>query len=140
MNTALNAQNRIKKLNIQSAYLFFIAIIVVCLLFYLGYPPYMLFIVMIVLVIIQTLLKLELCHRYIGMEYDAYLRDVFLPSVFLTMAMVVVGIASSCFMEEGLVRTVITFISTWIVMLLVFVSCFMKKDEKLMLSRLIRKK
>ena len=51
-----------------------------------------------------------------------------------------VGVVSSCYMEEGLVRTVITFISTWIVMLLVFVSCFMKKDEKLMLSRLIRKK
>ena len=58
----------------------------------------------------------------------------------ITMAMVMVGVVSSCYMEEGLVRTVITFISTWIVMLLVFVSCFMKKDEKLMLSRLIRKK
>ena len=140
MNTALNAQNRIKKLNIQSAYLFFIAIIVICLLFYLGYPPYMLFIVMIALVIVQTLLKLQLCHKYIGMGYISYLRDVFLPSAFLTMAMVMVGVVSSCYMEEGLVRTVITFISTWIVMLLVFVSCFMKKDEKLMLSRLIRKK
>ena len=73
------------------------------------------------------------------MEYAAYLRDVFLPSVFLTMAMVVVGIASSCFMEEGLVRTVITFTSTWIVMWLMIVSCFLKKDEKLMLSRLIRR-
>ena len=140
MNTALNAQNKIKKLNIQSTYLFFIAVIVICLLFYLGYPPYMLFIVMIALVIVQTLLKLQLCHKYIGMGYISYLRDVFLPSAFLTMAMVMVGVVSSCYMEEGLVRTVITFISTWIVMLLVFVSCFMKKDEKLMLSRLIRKK
>ena len=69
MNTALNAQNKIKKLNIQSTYLFFIAVIVICLLFYLGYPPYMLFIVMIALVIVQTLLKLQLCHKYIGMGY-----------------------------------------------------------------------
>ena len=140
MNTALNAQNKIKKLNIQSTYLFFIAVIVICLLFYLGYPPYMLFIVMIALVIVQTLLKLQLCHKYIGMGYVSYFKDVFFPSVFLTMAMLMVGIVSSCYMEEGLVRTVITFISTWIVMLLMFVSCFMKKDEKLMLSRLIRKK
>ena len=55
------------------------------------------------------------------------------------MAMVIVGIASSYFLEEGLVRTVITFISTWFVMMLMIVSCFLKKDEKLMLSRLIRR-
>ena len=139
MNTALNAQNRIKKLNIQSAYLFSIAIIAICLLFYLGFPPYMVFIVMIALVVIQTLLKLQLCHKYIGMGYGSYLKEVFLPSAYLTIAMLTVGIVTSSFMEEGLVRTVVTFISTWIVMLLMIVTCFLKKDEKLMLSRLIRK-
>ena len=55
MNTALNAQNRIKKLNIQSAYLFSIAIIAICLLFYLGFPPYMVFIVMILLRLMEVL-------------------------------------------------------------------------------------
>ena len=139
LNTALNAQNRVKKRNIQSAYLYLIAIIVICLLFYLGYPPYMLFIVMITLVVIQTLLKLQLCHKYFGMRYNSYLRDVFLPSAFLTTAMVIVGADSLFFMEECLVRTVITFISTWIVMLLMIVSCFLKKDERIFLSRLIRK-
>ena len=139
MNTALNAQNRIKKLNIQSAYLFSIAIIAICLLFYLGFPPYMVFIVMIALVVIQTLLKLQLCHKYIGMGYGSYLKEVFLPSAYLTIAMLTVGIVTSSFMEEGLVRTVVTFISTWIVMLLMIVTCFLKKDEKLMLSRLMRK-
>lgn len=139
MNTALNAENRIKKLNIQSAYLYAIAIVAVCLLFHFGYPPYVLFIVMIALVIVQTLLKLQLCHKYIGMDYVSYLRNVFFPSALLTVAMVLTGFVSTRLMEEGLVRTVVTFISTWIVMLPVFALCFLKKEEQEMLSRLIRK-
>lgn len=140
MNTALNAQNRIKKLNIQSAYLFAIAIVVVCLLFHFGNPPYVLFIVMITLVIVQTLLKLQLCHKYIEMDYVSYLRSVFIPSALLTVAMALTGFVSTRLMEEGLVRTIITFIATWIVMSPVLILCFLKKDEKEMLSRLIWRK
>ena len=139
MNTALNAQNRIKKLNVQSSSLFFVALIAICFLFYLGYPPYVLFVTMIIMVVVQTFLKLQLCHKYIGMDYISYFKDVFIPSVLLTTAMVLVGFTTSFFIKEGLFRTFITFMSMWIVMLLMCLSCFLKKEEKEMLLHLIRR-
>ena len=140
LNTALNAQNRIKTLNIQSSYLFFIALVVICLLCWAGYPPYMLFISMIVLVVVQTLMKLELCHRYLDMDYSSYFKEVLYPSVFLTISMVLSGILSSSLMEESLLRTIITFLSMWGVMLVMCFFFFLKKEEKAMLLGVIRRK
>ena len=137
MNTALNAQNKIKRLNIQASSLFFVALSVICILFYLGYPPYMLFVLMIIMVIVQTILKLQLCHKYIGMDYISYLKDVFWPSALLTTAIVLVGITISFLIKECLFRTFITFMSMWIVMLLVCLLYFLKKEEKKMLLQLI---
>ena len=136
MNTALNAQNRIKKLNVQSSSLFFVALVVICYLFYLGYPPYMLFVTMIALVVVQTILKLQLCHKYIGMDYMSYFKDVFLPSVLLTTAMVLVGFTTSYLIKECLFRTFMTFMSMWIIMLLMCLSFFLKKEEKKMFLHL----
>lgn len=140
LNTALNAQNRIKTLNIQSSYLYFIALVVICLLFWAGYPPYMLFISMIVLVVVQTLMKLELCHRYLDMDYSSYFKEVLYPSVLLTISMVLSGILSSSLMEESLLRTIITFLSMWGVMLVMCFFFFLKKEEKTMLLGVIRRK
>ena len=140
LNTALNAQNRIKTLNIQSSYLFFIALVVICLLFWAGYPPYMLFISMIVLVVVQTLMKLELCHRYLDMDYSSYFKEVLYPSVLLTISMVLSGILSSSLMEESLLGTIITFLSMWGVMLVMCFFFFLKKEEKAMLLSVIRRK
>ena len=139
MNTALNAQNRIKKLNVQASSLFLVALIVICMLFYLGYPPYMLFVTMIIMVVIQTFLKLQLCHKYIGMDYISYFKDVFLPSALLTTAMVLVGFITSFFIKECLFRTFITFTSMWIIMLLMCMLFFLKKEEKKMLLHLIHR-
>jgi hypothetical protein len=139
MNTALNAQNRIKKLNVQASSLFFVALIVICFLFYLGYPPYALFVTMIIMVVVQTFLKLQLCHKYIGMDYISYFKDVFLPSALLTTAMVLVGFTTSFFIKEGLFRTFITFMSMWIIMLLMCLLFFLKKEEKKMLLHLIHR-
>lgn len=140
LNTALNAQNRIKTLNIQSSYLYLIALVVICLLFWAGYPPYMLFISMIVLVVVQTLMKLELCHRYLDMDYSSYFKEVLYPSVLLTISMVLSGILSSSLMEESLLRTIITFLSMWGVMLVMCFFFFLKKEEKTMLLGVIRRK
>ena len=140
LNTALNAQNRIKTLNIQSSYLYFIALVVICLLFWAGYPPYMLFISMIVLVVVQTLMKLGLCHRYLDMDYSSYFKEVLYPSVLLTISMVLSGILSSSLMEESLLRTIITFLSMWGVMLVMCLFFFLKKEEKTMLLGVIRRK
>lgn len=140
LNTALNAQNRIKTLNIQSSYLYFIALVVICLLFWAGYPPYMLFISMIVLVVVQTLMKLELCHRYLDIDYSSYFKEVLYPSVLLTISMVLSGILSSSLMEESLLRTIITFLSMWAVMLVMCFFFFLKKEEKTMLLGVIRRK
>ena len=140
LNTALNAQNRIKTRNIQSSYLYFIALVVICLLFWAGYPPYMLFISMIVLVVVQTLMKLELCHRYLDMDYSSYFKEVLYPSVLLTISMVPSGILSSSLMEESLLRTIITFLSMWGVMLVMCFFFFLKKEEKTMHLGVIRRK
>lgn len=139
MNTALNAQNKIKELNVQFSLLFFVALVVICYLFYLGYPPYMLFVTMIVLVVVQTFLKLQLCHKYIGMDYMSYFKDVILPSVLLTTAMVLVGFATSFLIRECLFRTFMTFMSMWIIMLLMCLSFFLKKEEKKMFLHLIHR-
>ena len=139
MNTALNAQNKIKELNVQFSFLFFVALVVICYLFYLGYPPYMLFVTMIVLVVVQTFLKLQLCHKYIGMDYMSYFKDVFLPSVLLTTAMVLVGFTTSFLIKECLFRTFMTFMSMWIIMLLMCLSFFLKKEEKKMFLHLIHR-
>lgn len=139
MNTALNAQNRIKELNVQSSSLFFVALVVICYLFYLGYPPYMLFVTMIVLVVVQTILKLQLCHKYIGMDYMSYFKDVLLPSVFLTTAMVLVGFTTSFLIKECMFRTFMTFMSMWTIMLLMCLSFFLKKEEKNIFLHLIHR-
>lgn len=139
MNTALNAQNKIKELNVQFSFLFFVALVVICYLFYLGYPPYMLFVTMIVLVVVQTFLKLQLCHKYIGMDYMSFFKDVFLPSVLLTTAMVLVGFTTSFLIKECLFRTFLTFMSMWIIMLLMCLSFFLKKEEKKMFLHLIHR-
>lgn len=139
LNTSLSATGQIKEMNMQSLFINFIPLGLLCLIFSLGYPPYWLYIVMISFVLIQNILKLCLCKKYCSLDYMRYIREVFLPLLLIASSMLVLGIFIKCLMSEGLLRVVVSVSVQWMVLTIVAFMIVLSSEEKKVIVNILKK-
>lgn len=130
LNTSLSATGQIKEASIQTMVLFLAPLVILCSLFYMGFPPYWLYIVMISITLVQSILRLQLCKKYCSLPYKQYFREVSLPLLFSTSLMLVIGISFTFFMSESLLRVVLSVCAQWIVLIIVLWHFILLQEEK----------
>lgn len=130
LGTTLSATGKIKKLNIQTTYLMIIALVAICIAFHFGAPPYILFIIMIIEVIVQSILKVQLCHNYGNLSYKDFLSKVCYPIIALTVSMSIPAFFATSLIEGGFLRLLFTIAVMWICMFVCIYFIYLRKDEK----------
>lgn len=96
LQNSLNATRKIRQLNIFSGIFNLLPIIILIILYNLGFPPYWHYIVMIfILSIGQNLILIVLCRKYCKLSVKDYLRYVLLPCL-----VVLISLLPLCIIKE----------------------------------------
>lgn len=138
MLSSLNATGQVKKLNVISCFYNLAPIVILVVLYSLGFPPYWHYIVMIsIMTIGQIATVLLLCKKYCGFAIGDFFKTVFFPCI-LVVALASVASSLSLFVNNepiGLVLCV--FISS--LSFITIVWSRMSKEEKGIVTILIKK-
>jgi len=123
MNTLI-ATNNIKEINILSCIYNLSPLIILILLYSLGFAPYWHYIVMIIILVLgQNTTVLVLCNKYCALNYIAYLRSVVVPCMIVTFFSFTLG-SVFFFVDLGFMgliicsslTTIVFLVSSWMVM------------------------
>jgi len=139
LSTSLFATGNIKKLNIQTLFLFIFPLFIQFFAYSMGAAPYWMYIIMIIVVCIQNGLRVSLCKKYCSMNYGSYIRQIIFPLMILTIILVAVGVFPSFFLSEGWLRLILSFGSIWISFILITCFFLLQPAEKEVLIRIIHK-
>ena len=100
LQTSLNASNNIKEINLLSVFYNLAPLIILVILYGLGFQPYWHFVIMIsVMVMGQNAIMIYFCHKYCGLRYEDYGRKVLLPMLVVTIVSYFCGIIPTYFAE-----------------------------------------
>ena len=112
-NTSLSAVGEVKEFNIQTAVLRFAPLVVLWFMFKAGFKPYWVYLIMIIVVVVEGILKLGLTKRYCSLSYRRFFRDLFIPAMKVTAAMLVFGTIPLLLLGSGFLRFVLVILCSW---------------------------
>ncbi len=139
LSTSLSATGNIKKLNIQTLFLFILPLFIQYFAYSKGAAPYWMYIIMIIVVCIQNGLRINLCKKYCSMSYGLYIKQILFPLMILTIILIVIGVLPSFFLSEGWLRLILSFGLIWISFLSITYLFLLQPVEKEVLIRIIHK-
>lgn len=139
MLNSLNATGQVKKLNVISCFYNLAPIVILVVLYSLGFPPYWHYIVMIsIMTIGQIATVFLLCSRYCGFSFREYNKKVLVPCLFIVLIAFSLGSLSIYVINEFVGLIICVIISSLLFLTLIWV--FMSDEEKAMVRNLIARK
>ncbi|SFB69958.1 Na+-driven multidrug efflux pump [Zunongwangia mangrovi] len=129
--SAISATGKIRNYQLSVSVLLTLPIVLGCILFTMGYPPYTLY----VLFITQRLIRgfgvvLHFAKKIVGLSKSLFLKQVVVRCLLSTMVSLSIGILIIELLEEGLFRLIITLVVTFIVGILSSYYIGLASDER----------
>lgn len=135
---SLAAIGKIKEYNLYSLIFNLLPIIFLYFAYGMGLPPYWHFIVAIIfMVIIAGIAKIYLCHKYCGLHFISFFKEVLMPCMVITCVAFPILLLLSNYYEVGFVRffVILSFSSIIIFSVSLF---FMSRNEKNLFFSLLK--
>lgn len=135
MLNTLNATGQVKKLNVISCFYNLAPIVILVVLYSLGFPPYWHYIVMIsIMTIGQIMTVFLLCRKYCGFCFSEYNKVVLVPCLLIVLTAISIS-SLSLFVENEFAGIIIcVLISSLLFISLIWI--LMNNDEKKMVRGL----
>ena len=133
-----HAIGKIKVGNIIGGSMMIFALPLAYIFLKLGFPPYSVFIAIFIMNFLQMFFGWYIIHHYVAFSYLKLAKDVYLPTIVITLISVAIPYLISTHMEEGWVRLIVLTISTEVVMMLLICFVGLKKNERERLLAVIK--
>ena len=130
----------LNKGNVIGGTLMVLALPLTYVFFKMGLPPYWAFIAIFITNTTQQLTTWIVIHEYVPYSYKDLLSKVYLPVIIVTCLSVICPLVINHFMSQGWGRFIILFLSSEICLAVIIYYIALTKEEKVVLTQLIKNK
>jgi O-antigen/teichoic acid export membrane protein len=137
IQTVFNAIGQVKKYNIWISLILILNLPITYLFFTLGFPSYSILIISLVLESISFLVRHILLRAHVSLSIFRMLYETIIEVVLPLALLYVMVFLSTLLTDTDMINLLISFFASIIIFPILFYSFFLRKEEKIILNRLI---
>jgi hypothetical protein len=137
IQTVFNAIGKVKKYNIWVSLILILNLPIAYLFFKWGFPSYSILVIGLVLEFISFIVRYMLLREYIKLSIFRMLYETIIEVVLPLALLYVMVFLSTLLTDTDMINLLISFFASIIIFPILFYSFFLRKEEKIILNRLI---
>jgi O-antigen/teichoic acid export membrane protein len=137
IQTVFNASGKVKKYNIWVSLILILNLPIAYLFFKWGFPSYSILVIGLVLEFISFIVRYMLLREYIKLSIFRMLYETIIEVVLPLALLYVMVFLSTLLTDTDMINLLISFFASIIIFPILFYSFFLRKEEKIILNRLI---
>lgn len=126
----VNAVGNIKQISVLTSIIFVLVLPTTIIAFKMGLPPFYVYFIQIISEILLLIIRAKLAHKYVGVSLKEIISIVLKPVLMITVFVLLISIPLKFFVNESLLRLLLTCVLTTIGFLLSLNFWGLDNDEK----------
>ena len=139
LGTVLSAIGKIKEYNLWNTTIMLFSLLIMFVLFKIGFPPYSLMYVSLCSAILLMFVKILYCRRYSDMSIHSYFSQILIPVFFVTSAVLIISYLLKINMQQTFIRFIVICLSTTLTFAILSFYILLSKNEKKYITTFFRK-